>query len=134
MKTQPSKSIDQYISMQLKEDSDNYVKCSIQGGPPKLKKAVVPHIFLCQTKRYQSFINTKRPAVQKLTRKRVINEIFLEQNQKENRFENDIELEYKTENNSKLIKLNNDKSKNVLGCITNTVNILFYFSATSLFK
>ena len=99
----------------------------------KIEKKVVPHIFLCQPKRYQPFITTERPAVQKLTRKRVINEIFLEENQKENRVENDIELKCKTENNSKRLKLNNDKYKNVLGCITNTVNILFYFSATSLF-
>ena len=99
-----------------------------------MKKAVVPHIFLCQPKRYQPFITTERPAVQQLSRKRVINEILLEENQKENRVENDIELEYKTENNSKRLKLNNDKSKNVLGCITNTVNILFYLSVTLLFK
>ena len=36
----------------------------------------------------------------------------LKKNQKENRVENDIEFEYKTENNSKRLKLNNDESKN----------------------
>ncbi|KAJ8670104.1 hypothetical protein QAD02_001363 [Eretmocerus hayati] len=64
---------------EIEEDMDNLIKFKMYGAPKilKLKAGAVPHKFACQN-RGKSSGSAHRPAYQKLSRKRLINEILSE--------------------------------------------------------
>lgn len=63
---------------------DNYIKYCIMGAPTKLKRDVLPHIFNCQPDRPRTSADLSRPAFLKLNRKRNIDEILIDtENKKE---------------------------------------------------